>query len=81
MGDNNVRPSASDLARVQKARKVFLRRYSDILTHAKASRELRAYNSKKSAISINKGITFGLVPVSGFAYYAAQLKFPNAYVD
>lgn len=54
--------------------------YARILTNAKAGRELKEYQSAKNAISLNKTISFGLVPVTAAALFGIQYKFPQKYV-
>ena len=68
-------PTASSLndkqfsERMSKCRKVWKTDYARILTHAKATGELSSYERLHSAITMNKGVTFGLFPlVAGGAY-------------
>ena len=56
--------------RMEMCRKVWKTDYARILTHARATSELSAYERCHSAISVNKGITFGLVPLVGGGAYA-----------
>ena len=44
------------------------------MTHARATKELSQYENCKSAISVNKGISFGLVPLVGTGAYAHIYK-------
>ena len=55
-------------------RQVWKTDYARIMTYARATKELSAYERCHSAISINKGISFGLVPVVGTAAYAHIYK-------
>ena len=54
--------------------------YARILTNAKAGRELKEYQGARNAISLNKTISFGLVPVTAAALFGIQYKFPQKYV-
>ena len=55
--------------RMQVCRRVWKTDYARILSHARATQELSAYERLFTAISVNKGVTFGLVPlVAGGAY-------------
>ena len=56
--------------RMDMCRKVWKTDYARILMHAKATSELSAYERCHSAISVNKGISFGLVPLVGGGAYA-----------
>ena len=51
-------------------RRVFKTDFARILTHAEATRELSTYNQYQSSISINKVVSFGILPVVGAAAYA-----------
>ena len=55
---------------MRQCRDVWKTSYARILSHAKATGELSKYERCKSAVSANKGITFGLVPLVGGAAYA-----------
>ena len=59
---------------------MFLKRYSEILTRASATKELGKYNRAKASISTNKSVSFGLVPLYGAIYAASEYKFPGAHL-
>ena len=56
--------------RMDMCRKVWKTDYARILMHAKATSELSAYERCHSAVKVNKGISFGLVPLVGGGAYA-----------
>ena len=56
--------------RMDMCRKVWKTDYARILMHAKATSELSAYERCHSAVKVNKGISFGLVPLVGVGAYA-----------
>ena len=55
--------------------------YARILTNAKAGRELKEYQGAKNAVSINKTVSFGLVPITAAALFGIQYKFPQKYIQ
>ena len=55
-------------------RRVFERDHVRILQHARAHGELAAYQRLHSAVSTNKGVSFGLVPLVGLGAYAHIFK-------
>ena len=62
-------PSIDADKRMQVCRQVWRTDYARILSHARATQELGAYERCHSAINVNKGISFGLVPLTALGAY------------
>ena len=62
-------------------RRAFLKDYTRILQNAKAKKELAEYQSARNAVSVNKTVSFGVVPFVGIVLFGAHYKFPTKYVQ
>jgi hypothetical protein len=63
----------------EKARKAFSTNYAKLLSDQRAYSELREYESKLSAISMNKAVVFGLIPLTFIGIAAVHYKYPSKY--
>jgi hypothetical protein len=63
----------------EKARKAFTTNYDRLLSDQKAYHELKEYKSKLAAISMNKAVMYGLVPITVLAIAGVHYKYPGKY--
>ena len=63
----------------EKARKAFKTNYTRLLTDQKAHADLKEYQAKLSAISMNKAVCYGLVPLTLVGIAAVHYKYPSKY--
>ena len=75
MSTQESTPASMDMdKRMDLCRTVWTTSYARILTHARATKELISYERCHTAVSVNKGISFGLTPLVFAGAYAHIYK-------